>query len=39
MNTISKIIKKNKVEIKYGTKVYLINSREKKEKTNDNPIQ
>lgn len=31
-NAISKNIKKNKVKVKYGTQVYLINSKEKKDK-------
>ena len=29
-NALSKNIKKNRVKIKYGTQVYLINSKEKK---------
>jgi hypothetical protein len=29
-NAISKNIRKNKVNIKYGTQVYLINSKEKR---------
>ena len=33
-NAISKSIRKNKVKIKYGTQVYLINSREKKQTKN-----
>ena len=33
-NAISKSIRKNKVKIKYGTQVYLINSREKKNQKN-----
>ena len=31
-NAISKIIRKNKAKIKYGTQVYLINSKEKRNK-------
>ena len=30
-NAISKAIKKNKVKLKYGTFVYLVNGREKRE--------
>ena len=29
-NTLSKNIRKNKVKVKYGTQVYLVNSREKR---------
>jgi hypothetical protein len=29
-NALSKNIRKNKVKVKYGTQVYLVNSREKR---------